>query len=60
MTIAADATATDRKLSITRLLDAPRSLVFEAWTKHEHLRRWCGPRDFAVTHGEGDIRPGGA
>ena len=50
----------DRTLVITRVFDAPRHLVFEAWTKKEHLDRWCAPRGFATPHSAGDFRPGGA
>ena len=48
-------------LVITRVFDAPRSLVFAAWTKSEHLQRWQGaPRGFTVRVDKSDIRPGGA
>lgn len=47
-------------LVITRVFDAPRRLVFECWTKPEHLEHWKGaPRGFTVTVNETDIRPGG-
>ncbi|MGC1273092.1 MAG: SRPBCC family protein [Planctomycetaceae bacterium] len=46
-------------LVITRVFDAPRSLVFDAWTKQEHLARWSAPRGFSIPCGEGDVRPGG-
>jgi len=36
----------EREVVITRVLEAPRRLVFEAWTKPEHLVRWWGPRGF--------------
>jgi uncharacterized protein YndB with AHSA1/START domain len=49
-----------RALVITRAFEAPRDLVFEAWTRPEHLVRWSAPRGFTITHGEGDARPGGA
>jgi len=45
---------------IQRVFDAPRSLVFEAWTKPEHLARWWGPRDLTLAVCEMDFRPGGA
>lgn len=45
---------------VTRLLDAPRPLVFEAWARPEHLARWWGPRGFALPACEIDFRPGGA
>ena len=54
------ATTSDRELVITRVFDAPRRLVFEAWTKPEHLSRWSGPRGFTTPFGEMDFRPGGA
>ena len=54
------ASTSEQELVITRVLDAPRQLVFEAWTKREHLVRWCAPRDFTITHCEGVLQPGGA
>ncbi|MGH6892425.1 MAG: SRPBCC domain-containing protein [Dongiaceae bacterium] len=48
------------ELIITRVFDAPRSLVFKAWTKPEHLVRWLGPRDFTAPSVKMDFRPGGA
>jgi uncharacterized protein YndB with AHSA1/START domain len=50
----------DRELSITRLFDAPRALVFKAWTEPERAVRWWGPRGFTIAHCEMDTRPGGA
>lgn len=50
----------ERQLVITRLLDAPRALVFKVWTEREHLIHWSAPRGFVITHCEGDVRPGGA
>lgn len=48
------------ELVITRVFNAPRELVFDAWTKAEHLQHWQGaPRGFTVTTQESDIRPGG-
>jgi uncharacterized protein YndB with AHSA1/START domain len=45
---------------MTRTFDAPRSLVFEAWTERRHLEHWQGaPQGFTVTTEEADIRPGG-
>ena len=43
------ATTTDRSFTITRLVDAPRETVWEAWTRLEHLERWWGPDGFSVT-----------
>lgn len=47
-------------LVITRVFDAPRSLVFKAWTDPEHLVHWLGPRGFTNTILTCDVRPGGA
>ena len=47
-------------LIITRVFDAPRSLVFAAWTQPEHLARWWGPQGFVNVACEADVRPGGA
>jgi len=47
------------ELVITRLLDAPRSLVFKVWTQPEHLARWWGPKGFTLLSCETDVRPGG-
>lgn len=50
----------EKVLSITRVFDAPRHLVFEAWTNPEHLKKWFSPRNFTIPTLEGDFRPGGA
>lgn len=49
----------DRELVITRVLDAPRRLVFKVWTQPEHLVRWWGPRDFTTPSCQMEARPGG-
>jgi uncharacterized protein YndB with AHSA1/START domain len=46
-------------LSITRVFDAPRSLVYKAWSTPEHLMRWWGPKDFVMQSARTDFRPGG-
>ena len=50
----------DRELTLTRGFDAPRELVFKAWTDPERLARWWGPQGFATTSLTADLRPGGA
>jgi uncharacterized protein YndB with AHSA1/START domain len=50
----------DRELVITRIFDAPRALVFEAWTEPEHMSKWFGPRGFRSTILQSDLRPGGS
>lgn len=52
-------TVNGSELTITRLLNAPQELVFEAWTKAEHLEKWWGPDGFSTTTHEIDVRPGG-
>jgi uncharacterized protein YndB with AHSA1/START domain len=49
-----------RELVITRVFDAPRELVFKAWTDARHAMSWWGPRDYPAIHMEMDLRPGGA
>jgi uncharacterized protein YndB with AHSA1/START domain len=51
---------TDREIVTTRLFDAPRELVFRAWTDAEHIGEWWGPKGFTTTTHEIDVRPGGA
>ena len=50
----------ERELVITRVFDAPRRVVFRAWTDPEQLARWWGPRGFTTIFSHGDVRPGGA
>jgi len=47
-------------LVLERLLDAPRDLVWKAWTTPEHLKRWWAPRPYETPECEMDLRPGGA
>jgi uncharacterized protein YndB with AHSA1/START domain len=56
----AAAIAAERELTITRVLDAPRSLVFKVWTEPSHLVRWWGPKNFTAPSCEMDLREGGA
>jgi uncharacterized protein YndB with AHSA1/START domain len=50
----------DRDLVITRLIDAPRPLVFKAWTDPDQIARWWGPKGFVTVDHDMDVRPGGA
>jgi uncharacterized protein YndB with AHSA1/START domain len=43
----------------TRMFDAPRALVFAAWTEPRHLAQWWGPDGFTTTTRAFDFRPGG-
>lgn len=49
----------DREIVITRLLNAPRELVFEAFTSPKHVDKWWGPNGFTNTTKKMDVRPGG-
>ena len=54
-------TPSDREIVMTRVFDAPRRLVFEAWTNPEHLPHWMlGPEGWTMPVCEIDLRPGGA
>ena len=46
-------------LVITRVFDAPRELVWKAWTEPEHLMRWLGPKGFTTPVCKIDLRVGG-
>ena len=52
-------TAAPRELTLTRVFDAPRVLVWKAWTDPAHLRQWWCPRGFTNPVCEVDLRPGG-
>jgi uncharacterized protein YndB with AHSA1/START domain len=54
------AAKTLRQVVIMREFDAPRALVFEAWSKAEHLKQWFGPKGFDIPACAIDFRPGGA
>lgn len=49
----------DRDLTLMRIFDAPRELVFAAWTEPHHIARWKGPHGFASTLDRFDMQPGG-
>jgi uncharacterized protein YndB with AHSA1/START domain len=51
---------TQREVVITRIFDAPRSLVFQAWTDPKHMANWWGPNGFTNPVCEMDVRVGGA
>lgn len=51
---------TDRSVALARSFDAPRHLVFDAWTKPELLMRWYGARGWNLVVCEVDVRVGGA
>ena len=49
----------EQALVIERVFDAPRELVWQAWTEPEHFMRWYGPKGFTVPTCEIDFRVGG-
>jgi uncharacterized protein YndB with AHSA1/START domain len=49
----------ERGLLLTRVFDAPRPLVFAAWTDAAHAAQWWGPKGFVSVSCEMDARPGG-
>lgn len=51
--------ALDREIVLVRVLDAPRELVFKAWTDPEHAPKWFCPEGFTNETLEVDIRVGG-
>jgi len=53
-------TPSDREIVMTRYFDAPRDLVFETFTKPEHVKHWWGPRGWSLPECEIDLRVGGS
>ena len=49
----------DRELLLTRTLNAPIDLVWEAWTDPQHIAKWWGPNGFTNTITTMDMKPGG-
>lgn len=49
----------DHDLVLERLLDAPRDLVWKAWTDPELIRKWWAPKPYETPECEIDLRPGG-
>ena len=50
----------EREIVTTRVFDAPRDLVWRAWSEPDQLKCWWGPKGFTNTFQEFDFRPGGA
>ena len=48
-----------KEVTITRVFDAPRELVYDVWTDEKHIASWFGPRSFTNPVVEMDVRPGG-
>lgn len=51
---------TSKDLVISRVLDAPRDLVWKAFTDPAHMKHWWGPKGFIVIASKMDLRPGGS
>jgi uncharacterized protein YndB with AHSA1/START domain len=49
----------ERRVVATRILDAPREVVWRAWTEAERVARWWAPPGFELVNQEMDVRPGG-
>jgi len=56
----AEPATADREIVISRVIDAPREVVFEAFTQVRHLSQWWGPHGFTTPEIEQDLRIGGA
>jgi uncharacterized protein YndB with AHSA1/START domain len=54
-----DTAAKGTDFVLTRVFDAPRSLLFKVWTEPEHLQQWFSPKGYAVISARMDLRPGG-
>ncbi len=52
--------ALEREIVLSRVFDAPRDLVFRAWTERERIGEWFGPRGFACATHAMDVRAGGS
>jgi len=52
-------TVADREIVLVRVFDAPRDLVWAAWSEAEHLKHWWGPNGFSNTFHQFDFRAGG-
>src|SRR5215210_3928980 len=57
--VRAQSATTDREIVISRVIDAPRELVFEAFTEVRHLSQWWGPEGFTTTTRAFEFRVGG-
>ena len=51
---------TQPELTIKRVFDAPKELVFDCWTQAKHMEKWLFPKDFTVPFSQSDVRTGGS
>jgi len=57
--MSARASSADREVIITRIINAPRNLVFDAWVSSKHADKWMGPTGYTTVTQSMDVRPGG-
>jgi len=51
----------DTQIAVTRIVNAPRAMAFDMWTRPEHITKWMlGPEGWTMPVCEIDLRPGGA
>lgn len=53
-------TQAQHELSLTRLIDAPRAILYRCWTEPELIKQWFTPRPWTTPVVEMDVRPGGS
>jgi len=51
--------SSEKEMTLTRVVNAPREMVFKAWTEPAQLEKWWGPKDFTNPLCNVDARPGG-
>jgi len=54
-----DLSTTEKEVLVTRLINAPREKVFDAWIDPDKIVNWWGPRGFTNTNIEMEVKPGG-
>ncbi len=54
-----DLSTTEKEVLVTRLINAPREKVFDAWVDPDKIVNWWGPRGFTNTNIEMEVKPGG-
>lgn len=59
MVVGSTSATSDREIVVTRIIEGPRPLVFEAYTDPRHLEHWWGPNGFTTTTRAFEFRPGG-
>ncbi len=59
MTAAPSSQTADREIVLSRIIEGPQRLVFEAYTDVQHLAQWWGPDGFTTTTHSFEFRPGG-